>query len=68
MKSISKMLPGLLALAGLAARTRARVLEIEVPHHGRRAGATSLNLPRLSRLALRAARDLGATARRARRT
>ena len=44
-------------LSGLAARTGARILELPVRHTNRRSGATSLNLKRISRLALRAVAD-----------
>lgn len=44
-------------LSGLAGRTRARILEIPVPHTNRRTGATSLNFRRIGKLSLRAVLD-----------
>jgi dolichol-phosphate mannosyltransferase len=44
-------------LSGLAGRDGARILEVPVPHTGRRAGATSLNVRRIVKLSLRAVLD-----------
>jgi dolichol-phosphate mannosyltransferase len=44
-------------LSGLAGRTGARILELPVPHTGRRTGATSLNLRRIAKLSARAVLD-----------
>lgn len=44
-------------LSGLAARTGARILQLPVLHTNRRTGSTSLNLPRIVRLAVRATVD-----------
>jgi glycosyltransferase involved in cell wall biosynthesis len=44
-------------LSGLAGRGKARVLEVPVPHTGRRTGSTTLNLKRIARLSLRAVLD-----------
>ncbi|MEA2339828.1 MAG: hypothetical protein QOE82_3835 [Thermoanaerobaculia bacterium] len=54
-------------LTGLAAKTGARVFAMPVRHLARRAGATSLNLRRIARLAVRAVIDTARVALRRRR-
>lgn len=54
-------------LSGLAARARLRILEVPVPHEGRRSGRGSLNARRLLAGVARSLRDTVATAARARR-
>jgi hypothetical protein len=54
-------------LSGLAARFGLRILEVPVPHHGRKTGQGSLNLRRLASGVLRSFGDTVRTARRVRR-
>jgi len=53
---ISAAVPNII-LTGLAAKTRARVFAMPVAYRARRTGATSLNLRRIARLAVRAVID-----------